>query len=378
MIIKLSDNLRKLRKENAMTQEELAERLNVSIGVVSKWERGASEPELGCLVNIAEVFKVSVDSLIGYNMTGDNPKDAADKIAELKRQLKVREAMELADESLIRFPNDFYVIVEAAALFAISEQAGCEPNYDKAITLYKKAITLLPQDTERKYSETDLQTGIALCLLQLGRNDEAIEVLKANNPGGNSEDLLGNVYVLEKKDYDEGMQHLAKATLYLIERFTRVASTAVIAYAGKKEFEKMERVCGLFDSVTEAIAVDPGVPTLFYKINSMMMAFLASETDKAGDEKRAKVYMKRAYECGRKYDASPECSTDNILCACEIKKGAVAFDDVGKIALESVENYLKEGDNPHALTIWKNVIEEEKNKNEKSECKKTEKRVHAK
>lgn len=40
MMLKISENINNLRKENNMTQEQLAEALGVSVAAVSKWERG--------------------------------------------------------------------------------------------------------------------------------------------------------------------------------------------------------------------------------------------------------------------------------------------------------------------------------------------------
>lgn len=358
MKIRLADNLRKLRKDNGMTQEELAERLNVSVGVVSKWERGASEPELGCLVEIAEVFMVSVDSLIGYNMAGENPADAAERIADLKRQLKVAEAVEYAEEALIRFPNDLRVVAEAASLYSITENAGLEANYDKAIALFKKAISLLSQDTEGKFSEMEFRTNIAMCLLEQEKYDEGIEVLKANNACGNSEDMWGAVLIHDKKDYEEGMQHLAKATLYLIERFVRIATSGASAYAETKRLDMAERVCNLFDSVTSAMAINPEKPTLFDKINAMMQTMLAIELDKNADEHKAGEYLRKAYCSAEKYDSSPVRNVDNMLFASEIKKGAAAFDDVGEVSVESVEKELEKGGTPKLLAMWKQLTAE--------------------
>ena len=43
---KLAENIRNYRKDLGFTQEQLAERLGVTLGAVSKWERGSSEPDL--------------------------------------------------------------------------------------------------------------------------------------------------------------------------------------------------------------------------------------------------------------------------------------------------------------------------------------------
>ena len=60
----LSEKLYKLRKKSGLSQEQLAEQLNVSRQAISKWESGTAVPESEKLVIISEYFKVSVDYLL--------------------------------------------------------------------------------------------------------------------------------------------------------------------------------------------------------------------------------------------------------------------------------------------------------------------------
>lgn len=60
----VAEKLAYLRKENKMTQAELAEKLNYSDKSVSKWERGEALPDLEVLVHVAELFHVSLDYLV--------------------------------------------------------------------------------------------------------------------------------------------------------------------------------------------------------------------------------------------------------------------------------------------------------------------------
>ena len=53
-----------LRKENGMTQKELAERLYVSDKAVSKWERGLSLPDIALLQPLAEIYDISVTEIL--------------------------------------------------------------------------------------------------------------------------------------------------------------------------------------------------------------------------------------------------------------------------------------------------------------------------
>ena len=53
------------RKKRGLTQEELAEKLDVSSAAISKWERGISTPELSMVCKLADCFEISVDELLG-------------------------------------------------------------------------------------------------------------------------------------------------------------------------------------------------------------------------------------------------------------------------------------------------------------------------
>ncbi|MEL7624113.1 MAG: helix-turn-helix transcriptional regulator [Clostridiales bacterium] len=60
-----SENLKNLRKQKGLSQEELAERLHIVRQTVSKWEKGLSVPDADLLIRIAEIFEVSVSVLLG-------------------------------------------------------------------------------------------------------------------------------------------------------------------------------------------------------------------------------------------------------------------------------------------------------------------------
>lgn len=60
----VAKNLTELRLLNNMTQMELAEKLSYSDKTISKWERGESSPDISVLVEIAELFGVTLDYLV--------------------------------------------------------------------------------------------------------------------------------------------------------------------------------------------------------------------------------------------------------------------------------------------------------------------------
>lgn len=60
-------NLYSLRKRHKLTQEQLAEELNVSRQVIAKWEKGESTPDLHHSMKIADFFGVTLDALVNHN-----------------------------------------------------------------------------------------------------------------------------------------------------------------------------------------------------------------------------------------------------------------------------------------------------------------------
>ena len=61
----IGSQIRALRKENNMTQQELASKLYVSQQAVGKWERGEATPNPDAIVSMAKIFGVSADRLLG-------------------------------------------------------------------------------------------------------------------------------------------------------------------------------------------------------------------------------------------------------------------------------------------------------------------------
>lgn len=61
---KIGRYIQRLRKENGMTQKELAEKLNVSFQAVSKWENGDALPDTGLLLDLCDALDTTADKLL--------------------------------------------------------------------------------------------------------------------------------------------------------------------------------------------------------------------------------------------------------------------------------------------------------------------------
>ena len=67
MEITIGANIKRLRVTKNVTQEQLAEAMNVTPAAVSKWERGETYPDITLLQPLAYYFGVSLDDLMGYD-----------------------------------------------------------------------------------------------------------------------------------------------------------------------------------------------------------------------------------------------------------------------------------------------------------------------
>ncbi|MFR2150150.1 MAG: hypothetical protein ACLS7Z_06255 [Christensenellales bacterium] len=160
-------------------------------GAVYKWESRLSLPELPMLVQLADFFDTSVDTLIGYTIK-DNRRDAT-----LARLMDLRYAKDLrgvdeAERAVMRYPNCFAIVYQAAVMMQVF---GLEQS-DKALTaraleLYERALLLTEQNTNSEISELTIHVAMAECDLMLGRKEKALETLKANNPMGLNNTMIG-------------------------------------------------------------------------------------------------------------------------------------------------------------------------------------------
>ena len=104
----LKDNIKILRKQKGLSQEELSIKLNVVRQTISKWEQGLSVPDSEMLISLPEVFDIPVSKLLGETIPEDNPdnlKEIAEKLEIINLQMAQRK------ESIRKFWHWFFIIL---------------------------------------------------------------------------------------------------------------------------------------------------------------------------------------------------------------------------------------------------------------------------
>lgn len=86
----LKENIKILRKQKGLSQEELSIKLNVVRQTISKWEQGLSVPDAEMLISISEVFDTPVSTLLGENISlkkENDLKEISEKLEIINLQL---------------------------------------------------------------------------------------------------------------------------------------------------------------------------------------------------------------------------------------------------------------------------------------------------
>ena len=181
----LSNNIVCFRKERGLTQEQLAALLNVSVSAVSKWEIGSNRPDLELLPDLAEIFQVSIDSLLGYEKSYKNVDQKVAGMNLLLQKEQYRAAAEEAAELLRRYPNDIRInklLADAFYSLCFSTNSGEEKKEyaGKAVYYYEKSMELYDGARIQDYTKEELHCNIATlyALDEIGKYEEAVEILE--------------------------------------------------------------------------------------------------------------------------------------------------------------------------------------------------------
>lgn len=134
--MKLSDKIVGLRKSDGMSQEDLAQKLNVSRQAISRWEMGTAMPDAANILQLSRLFDVTTDYLLNDEYQSDNDlprvKEArGDSFRLIIIFLVTLEAMTLLVQfvTMIILQNDFFSVLSFLPFIALI--GGFEYAYQK-------------------------------------------------------------------------------------------------------------------------------------------------------------------------------------------------------------------------------------------------------
>lgn len=353
MAFALSENIRSLRKARSLTQEQLAEALGVTAGAVYKWEARLSLPELPMLVQLADFFDTSVDALIGY-MIKDNRRDAT-----LARLMDLRHAKDLrgvdeAEKAVMRYPNCFDVVYQSARMmhvFALEQDDKALAG--RAMTLFERSLLLIEQNADSEVSELTIHVSMAECDLMLGHKEKALETLKANNPMGMNNAMIGMWAIIHCDRAEEAENYLSRALLENASRLFVTTMGYLNLYEKQKRWGEAKELVSWMLAVMEGL-VQPGQNSSVVKSCAVLEACLAVTAWNMEDNDAARYELEAAKMWAKRFDDDPRYDVEGVRFV-KMDERATSYDDMGATAMEAVEKIVLEQENEGLMALWQEV-----------------------
>ena len=104
----MENNIKKLRIESGMTQQQLADKLGVSDGAVSQWETGMYFPRIGMVQKIAGLFGVKVSDVIGEVEKDVSLSYDEEQLIEAYRKLNAKGRARLLEDAKTMIVSGLY------------------------------------------------------------------------------------------------------------------------------------------------------------------------------------------------------------------------------------------------------------------------------
>ena len=362
MKLKLSENIKKYRKEMNLTQEGLAEAFGVTVGAVSKWESGNTVPDIMTMMDLSDFFNVSMDILLGYNISSKTIKDISDRIIRLAKNQKYTEAMSEAEKALVRYPASFKIVRACAFLYAILYTVnGKEEDAKKSIALHEKALTLLSQNDNPNFNEFTIRMNIAKLKIVIDSEGALAEFNKINYLGIADIDIARLLY--KKGETDEALERYTKAFFYNLMKDLDLSLNMSLAIASRGTKKDFREACDLIDrSIAYSDSASLGKNCYTSKLKAILLIIKALALSCLTEYESMKSTIDEAYALAKKYDANPNNSFSSFIKFWHAKEDfkPLASDDLGQSAVRSIDNFFETGLYPVQRNLEKNTLEAKK------------------
>ena len=357
MKTKLAENIRALRKQRNLTQEQLAETLGVTVGAVHKWETRLSTPELGLIMEMADFFDVSVDVLLGYEMKDNRLEATVKRLSAYKRLDQNTDALSEAEKALKRFPHSFPVVYSSAILFLmVGGKSRDQRQLARSSELLEEALLLLPQNTDPRISAAGIYRHMADALILRGQGRQAAKLLAAHNGEGIFSDEIGLTLSLFCKQPGEAQPFLSEALLNAVATLFKTVCGAACAFALRGDHASAKSMLQWGLDALGGLR-QPDKASYLDRLDCTLYTLLAFTALKSGDGMEAKCAIGCARKAAALFDAAPDYGVGSLRFVTGIESSY--FDDaLGYTAADTMAYIVRLIDDGALTALWKEENED--------------------
>ncbi len=297
MNIYFADKLKSLRTDKKVSQEKLAQFLNVSFQAVSKWETGNSYPDITLLPDIARFFGISVDELLCVEKIDEKRlfDEYSEKASDLFRCGDAAGALALWQEAFRRMPNN----VDVKEMLM---SAYFDTDHEKYFNeFYDLATDIINGNAEGKscsmYYKGQAISQLARVFAECGETEEAQKWARKSVPIFNSMEIIEAMIDSGKDLIDD----VSFCTYWFLEELfymaCRIDGDESIELDNDYKQNCFKTVAQIIETVYKND--DMGFEQLQHLFN-LHQGIAEYEAMKNGDESIIKYHLERAFECCKK------------------------------------------------------------------------------
>ena len=317
MNIKLSENIRQLRKSMNMTQDHLASLIGVTPQAISRWESNSGYPDMEIIPTIANVFHVTIDELFGYNSDREKRIEEIINTGEkLQQENKLDEAIALLRDGLQEFPDNTRIMLLLG--FVLTQYGYCNhglkgftkddspyTHYDIEHNSSNIYLTEVTSIFEHILDKGDIDTDSKMAILSvlssiypaMGKSERMKELANKQEPMHISRELL----LAQSSEGKERSEYVGKAILELLRNLVNtfiLATVSLLDISRARANEVHLSIINVYESLFEDGNFGPEYLKL-YDIYTWCMSNAARD----GDYEKAREYLQKVFEYYDKYVA---------------------------------------------------------------------------
>ncbi len=366
----LAQNIYNLRKEHSLTQEQLAEALDVTFASVSKWERDIATPDLSLIMQMADLFGVSLDAMVGFEVQNHGADELSDKIRILQQQKQYDDAIIQAEKALLRYPNNFKVVFRSGQMYVGSGiERNTEKHLQRGIELLEHAILLLPQNTDLDVSEMSIRQEIAQSYISLGKTKRGLDILKKYNVNGVFNSLIAIAMVgnnitytgLAEYNLDDAVPYMTYAVSDILTNTLRTMMAYANYYYKKGDYKNCRDSLLWLIRYMNSLKIDVNVVAYVDKVIAPCYSECANMSLILGENDKVEQYLRLAYATAKMYDKNPTNQLDNLkFVDLDSLKNSITYDDLGETATSAIVSQITQADRNELLyQLWQKIVAED-------------------
>ena len=326
MNIKIGEVIKRLRLEQSITQENLADYLSISSQAISKWENNMSYPDITLIPSIALFFNVSTDELFSFSTCIDTEKFVAYEKTFKTYQTEgaVQKQVVLCRQMLLDYPRNYTVLSDlASALIACYE--GLEALHKIALdNHYLEESIKLSEIILSDCTDDDLKWRAIKILCkyypELGQTDKAMALVsKLPSITFSKEFLLEDVFRGEECIKQEQLNLLQLSDL-MAQLLIRLSFTKHKCIPGLSMAERINFV-NASNQMYQLVISDENYLFFHHRLawNYRRLAELYLDS---GEDDKSILFLEKAFTHARLYDNLPDTAkyTAPFISYCEYGK----------------------------------------------------------